>query len=233
MPSDAECAATALATAAAATVTTYSRDPSSRTLQTVTRLAAQPDARIAFWLEPQSWAVANLLARPLATVTVADPRSTSAVVMVRGGVRRASGSRSPHGVQEAPPGTVPFLLEVTSVRLRDAGRPGADVLVDAESFRRAEPDPLLAEAPGVLIHLRRAHGADLLHCLTTQGHPDAEWVEPRRLDRYGLEVLVVTAESVAEVRLPFPGSLTSLAQLGPGLRSALTCRCEPPDAGIA
>ena len=92
-PSDAERAATALAGAGAATVTTYSRDPSARTRQTVTRIETE-DGRIVFWLEARSWAVANLCARPVAQLAVADPRSRSAVVLLRGGVRRISGARA-------------------------------------------------------------------------------------------------------------------------------------------
>ena len=124
-----------------------------------------------------------------------------------------------------------IVLDVTSVRLRETRCPGTEVLLDLTAFRAAEPDPLRTDAPVVLAHLREAHGADLVHCVRSQGHGDAAWVEPRRLDRYGLELLVVSPDAVSELRLPFPRPLSSLDELGPGLRSALTCRCRsvPPD----
>jgi hypothetical protein len=176
----------------------------------------------------------NLLARPLASVTVAAPqpgvaRATNGVVL-RGSARRVPSHPRPPG----RPAAVPFVLDMTSVRLWN-GRPGStpiapEDVVDIESFRAADPDPLRAEAPQVLAHLREAHGAGLLHCLRSQGHPGAEWIEPQRLDRYGLEVSVVTADAVTEVRLPFPRPLDSLSQLGPGLRTALMCRCAEGDS---
>jgi Protein of unknown function (DUF2470) len=235
-PSSAERARTALADARVATVTTYSRDPVAPPHQTLATVSVEENGRLAFFLEPQSWAVANLLARPLASVTVAAQQpgraQTTNGVILRGSVRRVPSHPRPTG----RPAAVPFLMEATSVRLWD-GRPGSapiapEDVVDVESFSTAVPDPLRTEAPQVLAHLREAHGSGLLHCLRSQGHPSAEWIEPQRLDRYGLEVSVVSADAVADVRLPFPTPLDSLSQLGPGLRTALMCRCaDGPDAG--
>jgi hypothetical protein len=157
-------------------------------------------------------------------VTVAGESGGRTGVILRGSVRRAPAHPRPAG----RPAALPFLLDATSVRLWN-GRRGpvaADDVVDVESFLAAEPDPLRGEAPEVLAHLREAHGDGLLHCLRSQGHPGAEWIEPQRLDRYGLEVSVVTSSGITDVRLPFPAPLDSLSQLGPGLRTALMCRCE-------
>ena len=158
---------------------------------------------------------------------------TTTGVVLRGSVRRVPSHPRPVG----RPAAVPFVIEVTSVRLwngRPDGRPNAapiaaEDVVDVEAFLAAAPDPLRTEAPDVLAHLREAHSAGLLHCLRSQGHPNAEWIEPQRLDRYGLEVSVVSADAVTDVRLPFPAPLDSLSQLGPGLRTALMCRCSEGD----
>lgn len=227
-PSPAERVRTAVAAASVATVTTYSRDPSARCLQTVVKVRGDEAGRLVVHLDPRSAAAANLVARPVASLRLADPMCGSSLVLLHGGVRRAP--VAPRSREQAtrpaePTTAVAYLLEVTSARLRDPSRGREDDLVDADSYGTAEPDPLRAEAPGVLAHLRDAHASGLLDCLRRQGHPEAAWVEPRRLDRYGLEVVVVTPDAVADVRLPFPRPLTSLAQLGPGLRCALTCRC--------
>lgn len=199
-------------------------------------MSADESGRLTFFLEPQSWAVANLLSRPLASVTIAAQRPGVGRlphgVVLRGSVRRAPSHPRPSG----RPAAVPFVLSPTSVRLwngRLASAPlSAEDVVDVESFSAANPDPLRTEAPQVLAHLREAHGAGLLHCLRSQGHVKAEWVEPQRLDRYGLEVSVVSADGVTDIRLPFPAPLDSLSQLGPGLRTALMCRCaEGDDSG--
>jgi hypothetical protein len=55
----------------------------------------------------------------------------------------------------------------------------------------------------------------------------ADWVVPRGLDRYGLELLVFTPDGVAAVRLSFPdGPVSSLEEVPVSVRAALTCRCH-------
>jgi hypothetical protein len=57
--------------------------------------------------------------------------------------------------------------------------------------------------------------------------PGAEWVVPRGLDRYGLELLVFAVNGIAAVRLSFPdGPVSSLDDVPVSLRAALTCRCR-------
>jgi hypothetical protein len=216
-PTAGERARTTLARTEVSTVTTYPRDPMARPHQTVAVCAVQPDGRLLLTLEAKSWAVRNLLARPLAGVRVVDPDDGS-WVLVRGGVRRLPGAPRP--------GSVAFLLDATSVRL--GGPTVGEELVDADTYRRSEPDPLRDEAPGLLRHLQHAHRPDLLGCLRRHGLTEAEWVEPHALDRYGLELTVVTADAVGRVRLPFARPLRSLDDLGPGLHTALRCRCRPP-----
>ena len=55
----------------------------------------------------------------------------------------------------------------------------------------------------------------------------ADWVIPRSLDRYGLELLVLAQDGIATVRLSFPdGPVSSLDDVPLSLRTALTCRCQ-------
>jgi hypothetical protein len=59
------------------------------------------------------------------------------------------------------------------------------------------------------------------------GMAKADWVIPRNLDRYGLELLVLTADGAAPVRLSFPdGPITSIDDVPASIRTALTCRCQ-------
>lgn len=53
------------------------------------------------------------------------------------------------------------------------------------------------------------------------GHPAA-------LDRYGLRLLVFTADGVADTRLCFPADpVTSSIQAPHSPRTVLACRCQP------
>ena len=99
--------------------------------------------------------------------------------------------------------------------------------VAAGEYRAAAPDPLWRVAPGVLHHLEHGHLGDLVRCVRAHGMGAAEWVVPRGLDRYGLELLVFTADGIAAVRLSFPdGPVASLNDVPVSLRAALTCHCR-------
>jgi hypothetical protein len=99
--------------------------------------------------------------------------------------------------------------------------------VTVEDYRAAVPDPLWRVAPGVLHHLEHGHMGELVRCVRAHGLAQAEWVVPRGLDRYGLELLVLTTDGIAAVRLSFPdGPVGSLDDIPVSLRAALTCRCH-------
>ncbi len=101
------------------------------------------------------------------------------------------------------------------------------VPVPVEEYRAAAPDPLWRVAPGVLRHLEHGHMADLVGCVRAHGLHQADWVIPRGLDRYGLELLVLTADGTARVRLSFPdGPVASLHEVPASIRTVLTCRCQ-------
>ena len=104
---------------------------------------------------------------------------------------------------------------------------GNGARVPVAEYRAARPDPLWRVAPGILHHLEHGHMDELVHCVQAHGMTRAEWVIPRGLDRYGLELLVLAADGVAGVRLSFPdGPVASLRDVPLSLRTALTCRCQ-------
>jgi hypothetical protein len=94
-------------------------------------------------------------------------------------------------------------------------------------YRAATPDPLWRMAPGVLRHLEQAHMADLVGCVRAHGMATADWVIPHGLDRYGLELLVLSTDGATVVRLAFPdGPVTSIQVVPASIRTTLTCRCQ-------
>ena len=116
-------------------------------------------------------------------------------------------------------------MTLQSVEFAGSGR----VPVDLAEYRTAAPDPLRREAPGILRHLENCHMAELAACVRAHGMPAAECVVPRALDRFGLELLVFTADGLAACRLSFPdGPVTDLRQIPASVRAVLTCRCTSP-----
>ena len=121
------------------------------------------------------------------------------------------------------PGDPAWLVSLGSVEFTGGGKPRVAV----EDFLAARPDPLWPVAPGILHHLEHGHVSELVRCVRAHGMARTEWVVPRCLDRYGLELLVLTTDGIAEVRLSFPdGPVGSLDDVPASLRAALTCRCQ-------
>jgi hypothetical protein len=124
-------------------------------------------------------------------------------------------------------GTARYPVTVRSVEFTGSLR----APVPLAAYRAAAPDPLCHDAPAVLHHLKHGHMAELVGCVKAHGMPQAEWVIPRSLDRFGLELLVFTPDGIAAVRLSFPdGPVCSLRDVPASIRAVLTCRCQaPPD----
>ncbi|HEY3882351.1 MAG TPA: DUF2470 domain-containing protein [Trebonia sp.] len=135
---------------------------------------------------------------------------------------RLTGTASPvAGAGES--GVTACTVSIDSIEFTGASQ----ARVPVEDYRAAAPDPLWRVAPGVLHHLEHGHMGDLVRCVRAHGMSRAEWVVPRGLDRYGLELQVLTADGIAAVRLSFPhGPVTSLDEVPVSLRAALTCRCR-------
>lgn len=101
------------------------------------------------------------------------------------------------------------------------------VTIPLAEFLRADPDPLGGYAQIMVEHLRSAHAEDLLACVRAQGHV-AEAVLPTGLDRHGIELCVLGAYGVDQIRLDFPnGPIRHLDELNAGLHLPLVCHCQP------
>jgi hypothetical protein len=211
-PSRAELARTALARAAAAAVTAAGSD---RCAFAAVPVGDGTDGQPVL-LPAAGSALARLLAAGPATVAVAVPADTPFTSL------RLAGTAVRHWPSAARCGTVPYAVTLESVEFAGSSR----VPVALEEYRTAAPDPLWREAPGILHHLEHCHMAELVACVRAHGLPAAECVVPRALDRFGLELLVLSPDGLAACRLAFPdGPVTALRQVPASVRAMLTCRC--------
>lgn len=206
-PSLAERARTAVASARVAGLVTYPR-LGHQDLSTVS--VSEDAGALVLCLPSSSPAAANLALRPLGTVRVAP--ADCETVTIQGAVRRLFGTNDA--------GFTRFRLDVGAVRL--GGR--ATQTVSVAEYWAAAPDPLRDDAPGILAHLRSGHGRQLTACLRANGHSQALWVEARRLDRHGLEVVMLDEAGVSIQRLPFPTPVNRVQDLAPRLSVALMSR---------
>jgi hypothetical protein len=213
-PTLAELARTALARAGAATVSGAA--PGGRPAAGQVPVRATWDGRPVLLPATGSWLEQRLSARRSKPVTVCVPADApfSAV--------RLTGT-SQWLTRDRTAGITACVVAVRSVQFAGSGRPGVPV----EEYRAASPDPLWRVAPAALRHLEQGHLGELIHCVRAHGIPQADWVIPRGLDRYGLQLLVLTTDGTAAVRLAFPGGpVTSLDEVPVSIRTALTCRCQ-------
>ena len=217
-PSLPELARTALARAAAATVS----DPGPRTPGGRSATPGQVPVRATWDGRPVllpasgSWLEQRLSARPAKPVTVWGPAAAPLSAL------RLTGT-SQLLTRDSVAGITACVVAVQSVGFAGSGYP----LVALDEYQAAAPDPLWRVAPAILRHLERGHMGELVQCVRAHGMPQADWVMPRGLDRYGLQLLVLTADGTAAVRLAFPGGpVTSLDDVPASIRTALTCRCQ-------
>lgn len=206
-PTQAERARTSVAEAKVATLTTCPR--LGRPVVSPVSVRADDEGAPVVALAAGSSAAAVLRLRPLATVQLNSPDWEP--VTLQGRFRLLAGGHAPHLI---------YRLDVGSVRV---GR--RLEVVEVEDYRSCEPDPLRHDAPGILAHLRRGHGEQLAACLRANGHATALWAEPRRLDRYGLELGVLDEAGVGAARLNFLTPLDGVEDLSPGLAVVLQRGC--------
>jgi hypothetical protein len=219
-PSLAERARTAVAQARLAVVTWDDLEPAGRLRSPVTATAAirvDGAGGPVLLLAPRETVTEALAASPLVTVTVPAPAPLGSLAL--------TGTVWPRAEAD---GRLGYRLDLRSLRF--AGGGGASVPL--AEYQAAAPDPLGRVAASAIGHLERGHMAELICCVRAHGMDQAEWVVPRGLDRFGLELAVISANGVAAVRLSFPdGPVSSLEDVPASLRAVLACRCRPSQPG--
>jgi putative heme iron utilization protein len=109
-----------------------------------------------------------------------------------------------------------YRLDVQSIRY--VGGYGRMSWVDSAQYARAEPDPLVAAAAGIIEHMNADHAdAQVLFCRHLAGLPDTTSASMSAVDRYGFEMVAVGRSGRAAVRLGFPEPCTD----GTAVREAM------------
>lgn len=89
--------------------------------------------------------------------------------------------------------------------VRYVGGYGRMSWVDAGAFGRAEADPLVGAAPGILAHMNADHADALVLICGHQGaRPETTTATMSAIDRYGFEVVATSAHGRSVIRLGFP-----------------------------
>lgn len=175
-------------------------------------------------LPRQGSALASQLAEGPAMVTVIVPADAPFCALRLAGMAAPVARAGPFDAGLDAGSSGPAVYPVTPQSLEFTGATSAQV--GLAQYEAAMPDPLRHHGPAVLRHLEDCHVAELVRCVQMNGMTAAEWVVPRGLDRFGLELLVFTPDGLAAARLAFPdGPVTALDQVPASIRAVLTCRC--------
>jgi heme iron utilization protein len=212
-PSLAERARTAVAQARLAEVTWEDPEPGrGRRVTATAAIRVDGAGAPVLLLAPRETVTEALAESPVVTATIPAPAPLGSLALTgRLWPRAETGGR------------LGYRLDLWSLRF--AGGGGAPVRL--ADYRDAEPDPLGPVAGRAVQHLERGHLAELISCVRAHGMHQAEWVVPRGLDRFGLELAVISPNGVAAVRLSFPdGPVGSLEEVPASLRAVLACRCR-------
>jgi hypothetical protein len=94
--------------------------------------------------------------------------------------------------------------------IRYVGGYGRMSWVDAAEYARAEPDPLADAAAGIIEHMNADHAdAQVSFCHHFAGLADTTSASMSSVDRYGFDLVAVSAEHRTPVRLAFADECTT------------------------
>lgn len=160
-----------------------------------------------------------------ASLMVADPHHSGAPlaggrVTVAGTLRRPDEHPLGEHAREAHLAAVPsaemyvdyrdfslWILEVE--RVRWVGGYGRMDSADRDDYAMAAPDPVAPQAPHAVSHLNDDHADSLAGIARALGpHPDAEAVKCVWIDRYGLDLEMITGDGPKSTRVDFAEAVT-------------------------
>jgi putative heme iron utilization protein len=99
-------------------------------------------------------------------------------------------------------------------RVRWVGGYGRMDSATGPDYAAAEPDPITPRAAGAIAHLNADHAEALVAMAQTLGgYPDATAATCTDVDRYGLDLRVVTARGVAYPRIGYAAPIDSIDEL--------------------
>lgn len=121
-------------------------------------------------------------------------------------------------------------LRLTVDHVRYVGGYGRMSWVDTADYRAATPDPLVDAAAGIIEHMNTDHAdAQVLFCRHFAGLVDTESATMSAVDRYGFDLVAVSDEHRAAVRLAFPDECTT----GDEVRRAMVAMVAEARAALA
>jgi len=219
-PTHAERCRTLVDQARAATLCTVAREPAGYPYGSLVTVAIDAQGRPLFLLSQLAEHTGNLLARPEASVLLTEPLGSHDQPLALGRVtllglcaKVSAGER--RAVREVFLAKQPsasyyvdfedfafYRLEPTA--LRYVGGFGRMSWVTPDDYRVAEPDPLRADAPGILTHMNDDHAAaSLAYARVLAGVPEATAATMTAVDRYGFDLAVTTPAGPRATRVAF------------------------------
>jgi putative heme iron utilization protein len=219
-PTHAERCRTLVQAARAATLCTLARDPAGYPYGSLVTVAIDGHGRPLLLLSTLAEHTQNLAAHPEASVLVTEPLRQHAQPLALGRVtligpcarlpegERDEARRSFLAVQPDAAYYVDFsdfaFHRLEPVALRYVGGFGRMSWVTAEDYRRAKPDPLAADAAGILKHMNEDHADALIAYATGLSRiADVSAATMTAVDRYGFEMAVTTPSGPRATRIGF------------------------------
>jgi len=224
-PSHAERARTLTASHRAGSLATIARDPAGYPFGSLVAYALDPGGHPLLLLSGLAEHTKNFAADPRASLLVCeDPAGTDPLALGRvtllGRIERLPDeAREAAGEPyfAAHPRARSYLamkdfafyrLAVESVRY--VGGFGRMSWVDAAAYLAAEPDPLSPSAADIIAHMNQDHGAAMLvYAKAWAGLADATEAKMLGVDRYGVDLSVVTEEGPRVARVGFAAPATT------------------------
>jgi putative heme iron utilization protein len=216
-PSPGEAARTLVQHSTRATLSTLALDPAGYPFGSVAPYGILGDGRPVLCISTMAEHTRNLQNDPRASFFVVEefPQGeamdngrltligTAHELEQRDEARAAFLARNPEGASYVDFADFSFwALDVEAVRW--VGGFGRMAWCSPEDYRDADPDPTPPVAAFSVRHMNEDHAEVLLDATRAfTGHPDAVSATGMRLDRYGIDVELVTPRGIGFARLPF------------------------------
>lgn len=207
-------------------LSTLAADPAGYPFGSVVSFGLADDGDPLFFVSLMAEHTQNALRDPRASLLVtepvpdgADPLASGRVTLLglltpvdddgRGVARARYLEANPAASYYIDFGDFTFLrLAVDHVRY--VGGYGRMSWVEAADYRAASPDPLVDAAAGIIQHMNDDHAdAQVLFCRHFAHLPETTSAAMSAVDRYGFDLIAVSAEHRTPVRLAFPEECTT------------------------
>jgi putative heme iron utilization protein len=227
-------------------LSTLSADPAGYPFGSVASFGLADDGDPLFFVSMMAEHTQNALRDPRASLLVTEPFPEGADPLASGRVTLL-GLLAPVGDDdrdvararylEANPAASYYIdfgdftfLRLTVDHIRYVGGYGRMSWVDAADYKVAEADPLVDAAAGIIAHMNEDHAdAQVLFCRHFAGLEGTTEASMSAVDRYGFDMVAVSAEHRTPVRLAFPDE----CRTGDEVRAAMVTLVREARAALA